>query len=130
MWRRPPSHTAARAAREVLRAHLAAPQDGPKSAPLARQIAEVRLAPALDGQDLRLAPVGARWRLLWGRLVVLLYEAQAAGRLSRLKVCPGDNCAWAFYDQSKNSSRTWCSEQVCGARTRSRNYRQRHRGNS
>lgn len=117
---------AARSAREALRAHLIGHAHG-GGGDLANTLAEVRLAPTLDDGGLRLAPTGVRWPRLWGRLVVLLYQAQTVGRLSRLKVCPGENCAWAFYDRSKNSSRTWCSEQVCGARARSRNYRQRHR---
>ncbi|HEX6518049.1 MAG TPA: CGNR zinc finger domain-containing protein [Nocardioidaceae bacterium] len=118
---------AARLAREALRAHLAEGPRRPGSSALARMIGEVRLAPTLDERGLHLAPTGTGWSLLWGRLVVLLHQAQAGGRLSRLKVCPGENCAWAFHDRSKNGSRTWCSEQVCGARTRSRNYRRRRR---
>jgi predicted RNA-binding Zn ribbon-like protein len=119
--------TAARSAREALRAHLAGGRAHRGSTSFARAVAEVRLVPALGEGQLRLAPTGAGWALLWGRLVVLLFQAQTEGRLPRLKVCPGENCAWAFHDRSKNGSRTWCSEQVCGARTRSRNYRRRQR---
>lgn len=117
----------ARSAREALRAHLAGGHEHRTRSALEKALAGVRLAPALDETGLRLVPAGAGWPLLWGRLVVLLHRAQAEGRLSRLKVCPGEHCAWAFHDRSRNSSRTWCSEQVCGARTRSRNYRRRHR---
>ena len=30
------------------------------------------------------------------------------GTWERLKVCPADDCQWAFYDESKNRSGTWC----------------------
>jgi len=50
------------------------------------------------------------------------------GRWERVKICPADDCRWAFYDQSKNRSRHWCSMAECGARAKSRAFRRRHRG--
>jgi predicted RNA-binding Zn ribbon-like protein len=46
---------------------------------------------------------------------------------NRLKACRLDNCQWAFYDTSKNRSRTWCSMKVCGNRAKARAYRERQR---
>ncbi|MBV9596829.1 MAG: CGNR zinc finger domain-containing protein [Chloroflexi bacterium] len=34
----------------------------------------------------------------------------------RLKACPGDACSCAFYDQTRNNSREWCSMTRCGSR--------------
>jgi predicted RNA-binding Zn ribbon-like protein len=51
-----------------------------------------------------------------GRLAVL-------GQWTRVKVCPADDCRWAFYDRSRNHSRTWCSMQVCGNREKARTWR-------
>lgn len=47
------------------------------------------------------------------------------GRWRRLKICPADDCRWVYYDASRNSSRRWCSMQVCGNRNKTRAYRQR-----
>ena len=47
------------------------------------------------------------------------------GGFSRLKICPGEDCGWAFYDHSKNHSAHWCSMKVCGDREKSRAYYQR-----
>ena len=58
-------------------------------------------------------------------LVAIAYESMVAGTWSRLKVCPADDCQWAFYDHSKNHSGTWCSMEVCGNRAKVRRYRQR-----
>ena len=44
----------------------------------------------------------------------------------RLKICPADECGWAFFDASKNQSRNWC-EWGCGNRAKTRNYRARRR---
>jgi hypothetical protein len=43
----------------------------------------------------------------------------------RLKICPADDCLWAFYDHSRNRSRTWCSMRVCGNREKARAWRHR-----
>lgn len=47
------------------------------------------------------------------------------GTWSRIKICPADDCRWAFYDASRNRSRSWCSMAVCGNRAKARNHRAR-----
>jgi hypothetical protein len=49
-------------------------------------------------------------------------------RLSRVKICPADDCQWAFYDASRNHSRQWCSMKVCGNRAKARSHRERVAG--
>jgi predicted RNA-binding Zn ribbon-like protein len=51
--------------------------------------------------------------------------AMANGAWQRLKLCPAENCEWAFYDQSRNRSRRWCSMDVCGNRTKTKAFRSR-----
>ena len=46
-------------------------------------------------------------------------------RLDRVKICPADDCRWAFYDISRNRSRQWCSMEVCGNRAKARAHRER-----
>ena len=75
-----------------------------------------RLAPAHDGVDGVLAG-----------LLGIVARAQAEGTWSRLKACPADACGWAFYDRSRNRSRTWCNMSVCGNRAKARSYRARQR---
>ncbi|MFL5827373.1 MAG: CGNR zinc finger domain-containing protein [Thermoleophilaceae bacterium] len=60
------------------------------------------------------------------RLMGNVYALMAEGKWQRVKACPADQCEWAFYDQSKNRSRTWCSMEVCGNRSKARAYRRRH----
>lgn len=54
-------------------------------------------------------------------------QAIADGSWSRLKICRADDCQWAFFDLSKNRSRTWCAMGVCGNRNKTRAYRARRR---
>ncbi len=67
---------------------------------------------------------GVRWALTG--LVVAVNEAVADDTWRRLKICSSDECAWAFFDATKNRSRTYC-EWGCGNKIKSRNYRARQR---
>jgi predicted RNA-binding Zn ribbon-like protein len=61
-------------------------------------------------------------------VVAITARAMIDGSWSRLKVCPGEDCGWAFYDQSRNQSGRWCSMGVCGGRAKARAYYRRRRG--
>jgi predicted RNA-binding Zn ribbon-like protein len=60
-----------------------------------------------------------------GRLLAIVARAQADGTWSRMKACPDEHCAWAFYDATRNRSRTWCDMAICGNRAKARAYRRR-----
>jgi predicted RNA-binding Zn ribbon-like protein len=60
-----------------------------------------------------------------GELLAIVARAQADGTWPRMKACPA--CGWAFYDRSRNRSRTWCTMATCGNRAKARSYRARHR---
>jgi predicted RNA-binding Zn ribbon-like protein len=60
-----------------------------------------------------------------GRLLAIVYGSRREGSWERLKVCRSDTCRWAFFDESKNHSRHWCSMAVCGSQSKARAYRRR-----
>ena len=62
-----------------------------------------------------------------GEVLAAVVVAQSDGTWVRLKACREDQCLWAFYDNSKNGSGTWCSMAVCGNRAKARRYRARRR---
>jgi predicted RNA-binding Zn ribbon-like protein len=114
------------ALREALRALLLA-NNGVAVAPPADVARDVPLGVRVGASGrLELEPLGAGIAAPLGRLVAIVVEAQAAGTWSRLKACPAEHCHWAFYDASRNRSRTWCSMRVCGNRAKARAYRARH----
>ena len=85
--------------------------------------------------ELRLGADGARFVPAAGGgldralAIVLSIAARAMidGTWSRLKICPGDDCGWAFYDHSRNQSGRWCSMAVCGGRAKARAHYRRRR---
>ncbi len=94
-------------ANDVLDSHLLRVQAVPDGTPL--------LVPAGQGVPAALAAIAAAAAL-----------AQAAGTWKRLKICAAPDCGWVFYDSSRSGAGRWCSMRVCGNRTKTRTYRQRH----
>jgi predicted RNA-binding Zn ribbon-like protein len=62
-----------------------------------------------------------------GLVLAIAARAMIDGSWSRLKVCPGEDCDWAFYDNSRNQTGRWCSMSVCGGRAKARAHYQRRR---
>jgi hypothetical protein len=114
----PGSLAQVRAVRDALRAAVVDGRDPVGGAPGTGGLVRVELhggVPTLVAVD----PVGA----------VLAASARLAvlGEWDRVKICPADDCRFAFFDHSRNRSRTWCSMRVCGNRTKARNWRERAR---
>jgi predicted RNA-binding Zn ribbon-like protein len=89
--------------------------------------ARVPLRAVFGAGPARLAPVGDGVPALLGEVLGAIVLADRDGSWQRLKICRDDTCQAAFYDRSKNSSKTWCSMQVCGNRNKTRAYRGRQR---
>jgi predicted RNA-binding Zn ribbon-like protein len=109
------------ALRVLLLSHNGEPVDADAVATLTRLSREagVVVAFAADGN----ASLDAAGPV--GRALGIVAHASADGTWERLKVCPADDCRWAFYDFSRNHSRTWCSMGSCGNRAKARAYRSR-----
>jgi predicted RNA-binding Zn ribbon-like protein len=118
--------------REALRALLLAnhgeplPADAASTLEAAAGHARVELGVDSEGK-VSIKPVEPGIDGLVAKVLGIAREAQIAGTWQRLKVCPDATCSWAFYDKSRNSSRTWCSMGVCGNRAKTRRYRRRRR---
>jgi predicted RNA-binding Zn ribbon-like protein len=49
----------------------------------------------------------------------------ATGEWKRIRVCPDESCAWAFWDATPKAARRWCTMRVCGNRAKVRAFAQR-----
>jgi predicted RNA-binding Zn ribbon-like protein len=58
-------------------------------------------------------------------LLLIIRAAQEERTWSRLRVCSNPECAWAFYDRSRNQQGNWCDMAVCGNRLKNRQLRAR-----
>jgi len=56
------------------------------------------------------------------RIVAGYADAVASGAWPRLRRCPADDCAWAFWDSSPKGTRRWDVMRVCGNRAKARTF--------
>lgn len=119
---------AARDLREALRAALVAHDEHDATAADGAALATVPLHLTIRGDgSVDLVAAGSGRSPVLGRLAAAIPAAMADGTWWRTKVCPRDDCLWAFYDRSRNRSRRWCSMEVCGNREKTRTFRERQR---
>lgn len=116
--------------REAIRKLLLANNGEPLDPAALRELeAAARRAPLQvrfdDDGRAGLEPAGSGADAAIGALLGIVARAQAEGTWHRLKACLADPCQWAFYDQSRNRSRHWCSMSVCGNRAKVRSFRER-----
>ena len=74
-----------------------------------------------------LVPAGQGVTAMLGAVLAAMVLAEREGGWHRLKICREETCQRVFFDKSKNQSKTWCSMQVCGNRSKTRTYRDRQR---
>lgn len=126
-------HARALALRESLRALLRAnngveaPDEELTPLREAAERSRYRTTISADGQ-LDLAPARSDLSGFEARLLLALERVQSQGAWPRLKACTDDGCQWAFFDATRNRSRTWCSMEECGNRQKTRRYRERKGG--
>ncbi|GAB7045440.1 CGNR zinc finger domain-containing protein [Catenuloplanes indicus] len=115
--------------REALRAaaavHSAAAPDPAAHAALDEITARLPLRLHFDAAlTPGLRPAPGHDDVLAGTLLGIVAEAALDGTWRRLKICPAEDCRWAFYDHAKNRMGVWCQMAECGNRAKAR----RHRG--
>ena len=111
--------------RDAIRGALLANGGHPRAqAPAPLAAVPLRLAVGPDGNPI-LEPAGHGVAAALGALVAAIPGAVADGTWVRAKLCIKDTCRWAFYDQSRNRSRRWCTMDVCGNREKTRAFRER-----
>ena len=118
----------ARSLRAGLRRALELNHDGasepiPSLGPLLYQLT-MRLR--WDGSATSLEPVASGVMGALTELAIAVQDSVTSGTWWRLKICSADDCAWAYYDASKNRSRNWC-EYGCGNKIKTRAYRARRK---
>lgn len=64
---------------------------------------------------------------LLARLLGAVAVAVADGSWKRMKACGQPGCRWAYFDSSRNTSRSWCDMTTCGNRAKARAFRERQK---
>jgi len=124
-WLGPADLTAAVAIREGLRAVLLG-HAGYDPVPadlehLNRALAAVPLRPVFTADGYHLAACGGTpFDHASAQLVDAVRQCAETDAWRRLKVCARDTCRWAYFDESRNQVRRWCSMAGCGNQAKMR----------
>jgi predicted RNA-binding Zn ribbon-like protein len=116
--------------RALMRANNGGGEGNPEELLPLREAAErsrYRITVGADG-SLDLCPARSDLSGFEAQILLAVEHLQWHDAWPRLKACPDEACQWAFYDATRNRSRTWCSMEVCGNREKTRRYRQRKAG--
>ena len=109
------------AIRDLLSAHNAVPVDVASAAGTlddAARRARLHVRYRVDGTTaFEAGGAGAEARAL-GRLAGAVAALAGTDEWSRLKACRSAGCRWAFFDETRNRSRAWCSMAACGNRAK------------
>jgi predicted RNA-binding Zn ribbon-like protein len=54
----------------------------------------------------------------------------ADGEKSRLRICDNPDCLWVYYDDTRNRSKRYCDDKMCGNLLKVRRFRARQKGSS
>jgi len=124
------AHARVLALRESLRAFLCANNGvaaGGRELAALREAAERSRYRSSFGPrgELTLGPARSDLSGFEARLLLSIERLQAQGAWPRLKACTDEGCQWAFFDTTRNRSRTWCSMKECGNKEKTRRYRRR-----
>lgn len=115
--------------RALLRANNGVEATDEELAPLREAVERSRYRTAISADGLLdLVPARSDLTGFEARLLLALERLQSHSAWPRLKACTEDRCQWAFFDTTRNRSRTWCSMEECGNRQKTRRYRARKRG--
>jgi predicted RNA-binding Zn ribbon-like protein len=122
-------HTLRESLRALLRTHNGEEVEEAQLGPLREAAERSRFRTTFSANgELRIAPARSDLTGFEARLLLAVERLQAQGAWARLKACTDDGCQWAFYDSTRNRSRTWCSMEECGNREKTRRYRERKGG--
>ena len=109
--------------RQALEAHGGSGTEPSGLAAVLEQL-DVCLTYGVTGPELTTSAPGVAGGL--ARIGVAAHTMAVGGLWGRLKICSSDECGWAYFDHSKNRSRSWC-EYGCGNKVKTRSYRARRR---
>ena len=122
-------HALRESLRALLRTHNGSAIDERLLEPLREAAGRSRYRPTFSATgELEIAPARSDLTGFEARLLLAIERLQSQGAWPRLKACTDDDCQWAFFDTTRNRSRTWCSMEECGNREKTRRYRERRGG--
>ncbi|MCD9025492.1 CGNR zinc finger domain-containing protein [Cohnella silvisoli] len=72
-----------------------------------------------------LSPTGHQWPNVMAEIAASFAQMLADGEPSRIRICDNPNCLWVYYDDTRNRSKRYCDDKMCGNLMKVRRFRAR-----
>ncbi|XID94851.1 CGNR zinc finger domain-containing protein [Paenibacillaceae bacterium WGS1546] len=87
-----------------------------------------RLAVRDDSRyEVELLPLDRRWADVEAEIAASFADLLARGDPSRIRFCDNPNCLWVYYDETRNRSKRYCDDKLCGNLMKVRRFRARQK---
>ncbi|MFC5405891.1 CGNR zinc finger domain-containing protein [Cohnella soli] len=67
------------------------------------------------------------WRSIEAIIAASFAETMAEGDPSRIRICDNPNCRWVYHDDTRNRSKRYCDDKLCGNLMKVRRFRARQK---
>lgn len=75
------------------------------------------------GPQLQEIPLNANWTQVMAEISASFASTLACGELSRIRICGNPDCLWVYYDDTRNRSKRYCDDKMCGNLMKVRRFR-------
>lgn len=65
------------------------------------------------------------WPHLMAEIIASFARTLAEGEASRIRICDNPDCLWIYYDDTRNRSKRYCDDKMCGNLMKVRRFRAR-----
>jgi len=80
-----------------------------------------------DGYELLDVPQRRDWNWIIREITLSFCKYLVSHDQRRIRICENKDCLWVFFDESRNRTRRWCDDSMCGNLLKVRRHRARNR---
>lgn len=77
--------------------------------------------------ELTLLPQRSDWGQIMAEISASFTETVLEKELSRIRICDNPDCLWVYYDDTRNRSKRYCDDKLCGNLMKVRRFRARRK---
>lgn len=83
-----------------------------------------------DEYRISLQPVAITWPQVEAEIAASLATTLAEGESVRVRICENPDCLWVFYDDTRNRTKRFCEDKMCGNLIKVRRFRAKQKRGS
>ncbi|MNO32106.1 CGNR zinc finger [compost metagenome] len=83
-----------------------------------------------DQAEISLLPLNSGWEQVMAEIAASFAEALLEKEPSRFRICENPACLWVYYDDTRNRSKRYCDDKLCGNLMKVRRFRARKKAES